>query len=133
MQHQRKLMQLPVAKALGFDRPHSGQHVVAVVAGAAMPLLHDAKLLAERQAAGILDMPAIDHIGQRADALPCLVVEPDRTHHLAIDVCGLLAATQIVHRAVAQARSDTEGDAATGATAVEPEYQARLFWCATMI
>ena len=58
----------------------------------AMALPHDAKLLGERQPAGILHMAAIDDIGQRADALPRLVLEPHRAHHLAIDVGDLLAA-----------------------------------------
>ena len=45
MQHQCEPMQLLVAKALRLDRLHGGQHVVAVVPGTAVSLLHVTKLL----------------------------------------------------------------------------------------
>src|SRR5713226_2717169 len=72
-------------------------------------------------------MTAIDHVSQRADPLPGFVFKPDRTHHFAIDVGGLLAAAQIFHGAVALLRRDPERDAAAGAAAVEPEHEAGLF------
>ena len=77
MQHQRELMQRGVAKAFGFDRLDGRQHIIAVVSGAAVSLLHDAKLFGERQAAGILNMAAIGDIGQRADPFARLIAEPN--------------------------------------------------------
>ena len=97
VQHQRELMQLRVAKALRLDRLDGRQNIVAVVARAAVSLPDVAQLLAEREPPGILHMAAIDHISQRADPLPGFVFQPDRAHHLAIDMGGLLAAAQIIH------------------------------------
>ena len=45
VQHHRQLMQLRIPKALLLDRQHRRQHVVAVVAGAAVALLHKAELV----------------------------------------------------------------------------------------
>src|SRR5580692_3880356 len=78
-------------------------------------------------------MAAVDHIGQRADALSRFVIEPDRTHHLAIDVGGLFARAQIVDGRKAMLSLEAEGDAAAGAAAVEPEHQGRLFRRAAMV
>jgi len=36
-------------------------------------------------------MAAIDHVDERADALPCLVLQPHRPLHLAIDRRDLFA------------------------------------------
>ena len=47
VQHQRELMQLRVAKTLRLDRFDGGQHVVAVVAGAAVALLHVTELIGQ--------------------------------------------------------------------------------------
>src|SRR5258708_5891767 len=88
----RELVQLLIAKTLRLDRPHGGQHIVAIVAGTAVALLHVAELFGQRQPPGILHVAAIDHVSQRADALPGFVFQPHRPHHLAIDVGGLLAA-----------------------------------------
>src|SRR4029077_2919463 len=62
VQHRRELVQLRVAKALLFDRAHGREDVVAIVAGAAMALLHEAQLLRERETSGILHMTAVDHV-----------------------------------------------------------------------
>src|SRR6266704_5828561 len=72
-------------------------------------------------------MTAVDHIGQRTDSLPGFVFEPNRTHHLAIDVGRLLAAAQIVHGVAAVLRRDPEGYAAAGAATVEPEHKTGRF------
>src|SRR5258708_33581036 len=72
-------------------------------------------------------MAAIDHVSQRADPLPGFVFQPDRTHHLAIDVGGLLAAAQILHGVVAALGRDPKRNAAAGAAAVEPEHEAGVF------
>src|SRR5258707_9986674 len=72
-------------------------------------------------------MTAIDHVSQRADPLPGFVFQPDRAHHLAIDVGGLLAAAQILHGVVAALGRDPKRNAAAGAAAVEPEHEAGLF------
>src|SRR5258707_3280491 len=77
-------------------------------------------------------MAAIDHVSQRADPLPGFVFQPDRTHHLAIHVGGLLAAAQILHGVVAALGRDPKRNAAAGAAAVEPEHDAWLFRRPTM-
>src|SRR3954469_15377411 len=100
MQHRRELMQLRVAKTLRLDRFYGGQHIVAIVSGTAVSLPHQAELLRQRQPAGILHMAAVDYVSERADPLPGLVFQPDRTHYLAIDIGGLLAAAQIVDAVV---------------------------------
>src|SRR5271155_5850130 len=78
-------------------------------------------------------MAAIDHIGQRADALPGGVFEPDRTHHLTIDIGGLLAGAQIFDGGVTKPGRDPERDAAASAAAVKSEHEAGLFGGAAMI
>src|SRR4029077_18293285 len=61
------------------------------------------------------------------------VFEPNRSHDLAVDVGGLLAAAQIFNRFVAPLRNHPERDAAAGAAAVQTEHEARLFRRATMV
>ena len=78
VQHHGKPVQLLIAKSFGLDRLDGGEHIVAVVAGTAVTLADDAKLLVERQPAGILHMAAVGHVSQRADALARLVVALDR-------------------------------------------------------
>jgi hypothetical protein len=133
VQHERELMQLRIAKALGLDRLHGRQEVVAVVSRTAMSLPHEAQLLGERKPSGILDVATVDYIGERADPLPGFVFKPDRAHDFAIDIGGLLAAAQIVHGNAAQFRRDPERNAATGATAVEAEHKAGFFRSSAMV
>ena len=45
-----------------LQRPDRGDDIVAVRAGLAVPLAHVMQLLLERKSAGILRMPAVDHI-----------------------------------------------------------------------
>src|SRR3954454_16698927 len=78
-------------------------------------------------------MAAIDHVSQRTYPLSGFVFEPDRTHDLAIDIGGLLAAAQIFNGVFALLRRDPECDTAAGAAAVEPEHQAGLFRRPSMI
>ena len=47
VQHQRKLMQLRIAKTFRLDRLHGGEHIVAVGAGLAVALLHVTQLLGQ--------------------------------------------------------------------------------------
>jgi hypothetical protein len=77
-------------------------------------------------------MAAIDHIGQRADARSCLVLQPHRPLHLAIDRSNLFAFAQIGDGGGAVLFRDPERDAAAGAAAIEPEHEARLFRRAAM-
>src|SRR5258708_11140093 len=72
-------------------------------------------------------MAAIDHIGQRADALSRLVLQPHRTFHFAIDRSHLLALAQIGDGGAAVLFRDPECDAAAGAAAIQPEHEAGLF------
>src|SRR5260221_6748141 len=132
VQHYRESMQWRISKTRSLDRLHGRQHVIAVDAGLAVALLHVTQLLRQRQPSGILHMAAIDHIGQRADALPRLVFQPHRARDLAIDRGDLLAFAQIGDGRVAVLLGDPEGDAAAGAAAIEPEHEARLFRCSAV-
>src|SRR6185437_12259092 len=133
MKHHRELVQRRIAKAFRLDRFHRRQHVIAIVAGAAVALLDDAELLVKREAAGILHVAAVDDIGQRADARSRLVLDPHRAHHLAIDVGGLLAGAQVGDGVVAELALHAEGDAAAGAAAVEAEHEPGFFGRAAVI
>ena len=106
LQHRGEPMQLRIAKTLRLDRFHRGQYIVAIVARSAVALQHVAKLIGRRQPAGILYVAAVDHEGDSTDPLPRFVLEPDRPHHLAVDIGGLLAAAQIIQRSLAQLRRD---------------------------
>ena len=125
-------MQLRIAKTFRLDRLHGGQHIVAVDAGLAVPLQHMAQLFRRRQPPGILHMAAVDHVDECADALACLVLQPDRSFHLAVDRGDLLALAQIGDGGCAVLLRDPERDAAAGAAAVEPEHEARLLRRAAM-
>src|ERR1019366_802723 len=72
-------------------------------------------------------MAAIDHVGQRADALPRLVLQPHRPHYLAVDAGDLFALAQVGERGGAALLRDPKRDAAAGAAAVEAEHEAGLF------
>ena len=76
------------------------------------------KLLGERQPSRILHVAAIDHVSERADALPRVVLEPQRPRYLAIDGCHLLALAQIGNGRGAALLRDAERDAAAGAAAI---------------
>ena len=69
----RELMQLRIAETFRLDRLHRRQHIVAVVAGTTVALLDVMQLFGQAQPPGILHVAAIDHIGERADALPGFV------------------------------------------------------------
>ena len=60
-----KQVQFAVAIALALDLAHGFEHIVAVIAGAAVALAHEMQLLLEGEAAGILLVPAINHITNR--------------------------------------------------------------------
>ncbi len=81
----RKEMQAGLSIAELLERSDRGNDIVAVGAGLAVPLAYMMQLLLERKSAGILRMPAIDHIAQRRYALLGLALEPDRTDRSAID------------------------------------------------
>jgi len=132
VQHHCQLMQLRIAKTFRLDRLHRRQDIFAVGARLPVPLLHVTELLRQRQPPGILHVPAVDHVDQRADPLPRLVLQPHRPHHLAIHRGDLLARAQIGDRIGAVLRRDPERDAAAGAAAVEAEHEARLFRRAAM-
>src|SRR3954468_11434378 len=77
-------------------------------------------------------MSSIDHVSQRADAQPGLVLQPHRPHHLAVHQCDLFAVAQVCNGRGTMLLRDAEGDAAARATAVEAEHKARLFRRSTM-
>src|SRR5580693_2871737 len=86
-----------------------------------------AKLLRGRKPSCILHMAAVDDIGERADALPRVVLQPYRAHHFAIDGGDLLALAQIGDRCRAVVLRHAERDATAGAAAIEPEHETGLF------
>src|SRR5436853_5157268 len=77
-------------------------------------------------------MAAVDHVSQRADALPWLVLQPHRPHHLAVHRCDLFAGAQVCNGRGTMLLRDAEGDAAARAAAVKAEHKARLFRRSTM-
>src|SRR5947199_5243652 len=97
-----------------------------------MALSDVAQLFGERQPARILNVTAIDHISQRADALSRLILQPHRSDHFAIDGRDLLARPQVGDGCRTMLLRDPKRDAAAGATAVEPEHQAWFLRCAAM-
>src|ERR1700726_4328041 len=86
-----------------------------------------AKLLGWRKPSCILQMAAVDDIGERTDALPCVVLQPHRAHHFAIDGGDLFALAQIGDRCRAALLRHAERDAAAGTATIEPEHETRLF------
>src|SRR6185437_9138941 len=108
-------------------------NVVAIIAGPPVSLHHVAELVGQGQSSGILHVTAVDHIGQCTYPLARFILEPDRAHHLAIDIGGLLAAPQIFDRAAALLRGDPECNATASAAAIEPKHEAWLFRRSTMI
>ena len=121
VQHQRQLVQRRIAKALGLDRLHGRQHIIAVDAGLAVALQHVAQLIRQRQPSCILYVAAVDDVSQRADPLPRLVLQPHRPLHLAVDRGDLFALAQIGDRGGAVLFRDAERDATAGAAALELE------------
>src|SRR3954451_18419446 len=71
-------------------------------------------------------MSAIHHVSKRADALPWLILQPNRPHHFAINGCDLLTGAQVSD---GRQTSDPECDATTGAAPVEAEHKARPLRC----
>src|ERR1700676_144262 len=82
------------------------------------------QLLGQRQAAGILDMAAVDHIAQRRDLARRLAPERDPTHAFAIDAGDLLARPQIGDRLGAIAGRHPKRDPLAGTATVETEHEA---------
>ena len=119
--------QIVVAIAVRFQFLDRREHVVAVVAGAAVALAHKMQLPGKRQPAGILPVAAVDHVAERVHGLLRVVVEPDRAHGLAIDLGDLLARAQIIDGGAALCGRHPVGDAAAIAAAVEAEHQAGAF------
>src|SRR5438045_9069404 len=72
-------------------------------------------------------MSSIDHVSQRADAQPGLVLQPHRPRHLAVHRCDLFAGAQVCNGRGTMLLRDAEGDAAARAAAVKAEHKARLF------
>src|SRR5690348_9533441 len=97
-----------------------------------MTLPHVMKLLFEVEPAGILRMPAIYHVDERAHAPLRLAGEQHVAPGLAIDHGDLLARPQIGDGLVAQRARHAIGDPAAGAAAVEAEHEAGLLRRAAM-
>src|SRR5438552_17465305 len=105
-------MQLRIAKAFRLDRLDGRKNILAVDAGPAVAQEHMTKLLGERQPSRILHVAAIDHVSERADALPRVDLEPQRPRYLRIEGRQLLALGQLGHDRVAALRRSQERDPA---------------------
>src|SRR6266700_654633 len=77
-------------------------------------------------------MATVNHIGERADTLPRVALEPHRAHHLTIDRRDLLARAQIGDGLGAIHFADAERDTAAGAAAIKSEHKTGLFRGAAM-
>src|SRR5690349_3862853 len=77
-------------------------------------------------------MAAIDHVDQRADPLPRIILQPHRSLHLAIYRSDLLALAKIGDGRSSVALCDPKGDATARAAPIEAEHQAGLLRCAAM-
>ena len=84
-------MQIGLAIAERFQRPHRFEHIVAIGTGLAVTLPHVMHAFGERQPAGILHVAAIDDVAQRAHAPPRLVFELDPAQRFHIDRGDLFA------------------------------------------
>src|SRR5580692_7843519 len=97
-----------------------------------MTLADEVELLGERQAAGILDVTAIDHVAKRPHTLPRVAVEPDRPHGLAVNHGNLLPRAQIADGGHSVLRSDAKRHTEAGAAPVEPKHKAQPLGSAAM-
>ena len=127
VQHRRELVELFVAKAFGFYRSYGCDDVFAVCAGLTMSLLHVTQLLRQRQASGVLHVPAIDHIGERADPLPRFVLQPNRSHHFPVHRCDLLARAQVGDSCRTMLLRDPERYSSARAATIQAEHEAGFF------
>ncbi len=98
-------------------------HIGGIVAIEADALGDQANHLVFRQPPGILDMRAVDDIGEGLGA--AAVDESHAERFLQIDRGDEFAFAQIANRFGAVAARDLEGDALAGAAAIEPQHQPR--------
>src|SRR6188508_3393713 len=125
-------MQVTVIETQRFERLYRREHIVAVLAGLAMSLPHQMKLLRKVESAGILNMSAVDHVNERADPPLRRGQQRDRAQRLAIDTGHLFAAAQISDHRGALPRRDPVRDPAAGAAEIEPEHKSRPLGRAAM-
>ena len=125
-------VQSGIATALRLDFGDSGQYVVPVCPGSAMPLAYQMDLALEIKASGILGVAAIDQEHHRHYIARWCRCERDPTQGFEVDGGHLLAFAQIRDGGIAVRRRHPIGDAAAGAAAVEAEHKAGLFRGAAM-
>ena len=125
-------MQTGIAATLRLDFGDSGQHVVPVRPGSAMPLAYQMDLTLEIKASGILGVAAIDQEDQCRHIARWRRCERDPTQGFEVDGGHLLAFAQICDGGIAVRRRHPIGDAAAGAATVEAEHEAGLFRGAAM-
>src|SRR4029077_14427204 len=119
-------MQIGLAVAERLERAHRLGDVIAVLSGAAGPLLSIVQAVLDREPPGILHVTAVDDVSERPHLAARRVLELDPRHRLDIDAGDLLAVAQIGDGFFALCGSDAESDAAAHAAAVEAQNQAGL-------
>ena len=102
-----------------------GTHVIGIAAGDALSLAHEPDHLVEGEAARILPVVAVDHVGQCPD--PARIGQPDRQVPFEINRRDLLALAQVPDRGLRFLGRDPEGDPMAAPAPVEPQDQPRLF------
>ena len=125
-------VQSGIATALRLDFGDSGQHVIPVRPGSAMPLAYQMDLALKIKTPGILGMAAIDQEDQCRHIARWRRCERDPTPGFEVDGGHLLAFAQICDGGIAVRRRHPIGDAAAGATTVEAQHKAGLFRGAAM-
>ncbi len=102
-------VQFGLAVAEFFERADGFKDVVAIGAGMAVALPHDsARLSAQREPPGILNMTAVDDVAKRPHLPPRFVFEFDPPHGFEIDRGDLLAFAQVLDRLVALRKRQPE-------------------------
>ena len=125
-------VQSGIATALRLDFSDSGQHVVPVRPGSAMPLAYQMDLTLKIKTTSILGMAAIDQEDQCRHIARWRRCERDPTQAFEVNGSHLLAFAQIHDRGIAVRCGYPVGDAAASAAAVKAKHEARLFRGAAM-
>jgi hypothetical protein len=93
---------------------------------------YNAKLLRQRELAGILHMAAVDHVADRLDAALGVADENDRADALEIHTRHLFAFAQIGERSGPLACRHPVRNTAAHAALIKPEHEAGAFRCTTV-
>src|ERR1700758_4170258 len=80
--------------------------------------------LLQRQLACILRVAAVGDISQSLHALPCIALDPDRSHHLAVNSGFLFALAQISKCRIPVRFGDLKECSLAGSAAIKSQYEA---------